>query len=124
MDNYYSGDQMASFKISPEEAERRQKKFLEELESLREEEREIIGKFGMERRENIFIDHTDEKFSFKENLRRFVSELTGLEGELTQKKVELEEIKVNQALSMLRILREKAQTLFTNTQENQPLQDS
>ena len=116
MDDYSKG-QIRSSKISPEELERRQKKFLENLESLREEEKETVEKFGIEIKGNIFIDHLNEEFGFKENLRRFLLELSQTEEKLSTVKGKFEETEVNQSLSMLRILREKARTLFANTQE-------
>ena len=109
-------DKTPANKLAPDELERKEKKFLEELESLRTEEKALAQEFNLEFKENIFIDHWDENFSYKENLKRVLAELSQTEDQLFQKRSEFDQTKVNQTLSRLRILREKVQTVFDRYQ--------
>lgn len=105
-------------KTSPQELERLEKGFLDGLESLRREEGELVEKFKIQVAGDIFIDHLEENFSFKENLKRFLGELSKTEEQLFNQREKFDETEVNQALSRLRILREKGQTLFDRTQQS------
>ncbi|MBU2025320.1 MAG: hypothetical protein ABIC19_04035 [Patescibacteria group bacterium] len=106
-------------KTSPQELERIEKGFLDGLESLRKEEGELVSKFGLKVEGEIFIDHLEENFSFKENFKRFLGELGKIEEQLAGLSGRFSETEVNQTLSRLRILKEKAQTLIDRMQQGE-----
>jgi hypothetical protein len=105
--------------ISPEE-QRNRKNFLEEIESLRREAVEIASQFDLTVEDHIWIDSISEDFSYKENLKIFLNKLSDLEQKMFGTKNGHDQVEVNQCLSRLRILREKAQTAFENSQTNLP----
>lgn len=110
-----------SSKIIIEDLERLQKKFVEDLESLRKEEQEILELFGIRTKKFIFINSEDESFSFSGNHRLFINELSSGEKEILANKERNDLIVTNQSLSKLRILREKANSLYSNAQKEEKI---
>ena len=99
------------------EISRIQKNFIDELESLRREEAELIGKFQVELSKNIFIENWDQNFSFENNINLFLSELNQVEEVVYGLSDRFDQNDINIVMSQLRILREKGKTAMTKAEE-------
>ncbi|MBD3300171.1 MAG: hypothetical protein GF347_02355 [Candidatus Moranbacteria bacterium] len=96
-----------------------QKNYLDELESLRREEQDIVSKFNVKLAEKIFISNWEQGFSYEENLNLFLNELTQVEEILFNSSDKFEQHDINVALSQLRILREKGNTAMAKAMEQE-----
>ncbi|MBD3300616.1 MAG: hypothetical protein GF347_04665 [Candidatus Moranbacteria bacterium] len=95
------------------------KNYLDEMESLRREEQELVKKFNIELAQTIFNLDWEGDFDYEANLNLFLNELAQVEEFVYKSSENFSQNDINICLSQLRILREKAKTAMAKAKEKE-----